>query len=83
MEKRATKGWDDKLHTFLLSVVTAATIGCFGFMWSLNSTIARLQEHDTETIKVRSETSTKINTMQLDIRDIRERLIRIESKSQK
>jgi hypothetical protein len=79
----AKRSIEEKLHTFLLSVLTAATIGCFGFMWSLNSTIARLQEHDTETIKSRAETSTKINNIQLDIRDIRERLIRIESKTQK
>jgi hypothetical protein len=68
-------------QTFLLSVLTAATIGSFGFMWNLNTTIARLQEHDTEMIKAREENVTKMNNMQLDIRDIRERLIRIEAKS--
>lgn len=71
------------IQTFLLSLATTGVIGCFGFLWSLNSTVARLQERDTENIKAREEWSMRTNSMQLDIRDIRERLIRIETKTQR
>lgn len=69
----------EKIVTALLSVVTAGTIGCFGFLWNLNSTLARMQERETEAIRIREELRIKINALQLDIRDVRERVIRIES----
>ncbi len=69
----------DKLVTALLSVVTAGVIGCFGFLWNLNGTLARMQERETESIRVREEMRVKVNTLQLDVRDVRERIIRIES----
>lgn len=75
------KKLEDKLHTFLLSVVTAGVIGCFGFLWNMNKTIAVLQEHDTDTIRSRAEQSIRTNTMQMDIRDIRERVIKIEAQN--
>lgn len=70
---------EDKIHTFMLSVATAGVIGCFGFLWSMNKAITILQEHDTETIKSRAEQAIRTNSMQLDIRDIRERVIKIEA----
>lgn len=69
----------DKLITTLLSIVTAGVIGCVGFLWNLNSTLARMQERETEAIRVREEMRTRVNTLQLDMRDVRERVIRIES----
>lgn len=74
---------EDNVHTFLLSIATAGVIGCFGFLWNLNNAITRLQEHDTENIKAKEEQSIKMNSIQLDIRDIRERVIKIESKTRK
>jgi len=77
------KGHDDKIKTFLLSIVTAGAIGCFAFLWKINSTMAILQEHDTENIRIREEWGIKTNNIQLDIRDIRERVIRIESQQKR
>jgi succinate dehydrogenase/fumarate reductase flavoprotein subunit len=68
----------DKLITMLLSVVTAGVLGCFGFLWNVNGTLARMQERETEAIRVREEMRTRVNTLQLDMRDVRERVIRIE-----
>lgn len=70
---------DDKLHTFLLSLATAGVIGCFGFLWNMNNSITRLQDHDNDNIRLREEQTIRINNMQLDIRDIRERVIRMEA----
>jgi hypothetical protein len=81
----STNGADRKstLQPFLLSIMTTGVIGCFGFLWSLNNTITRLQDHDAEVNKLIDEISVKINNIQLDIREVRERLVRIESKNQK
>jgi hypothetical protein len=73
----------EKLITSLLSVITAGVVGCFGFLWNLNGTLARMQERETEAIRVREEMRTKVNTLQLDVRDVRERVIRIESVNNK
>lgn len=74
---------DERVHTFLLSVATAGVIGCFGFLWNMNNSITRLQEHDTDSIRIREEQTNRINNMQLDIRDIRERVIRMEAQKSK
>lgn len=71
---------EDRINTLLLSVVTAGVIGCFGFLWNMNNAITRLQEHDIENIQSKEEMIGKVNNMQLDVRDIRERLIRVEGK---
>lgn len=75
--------WEERINTFLLSVVTAGVIGCFGFLWNMNNSITRLQEHDVENNQAKEEMVIKINNMQLDIRDIRERLIRVEAKQKR
>lgn len=80
---RLKKIFDDKIQTALLSVITTGIIGCFTFLWNLNSTVARLQENMIDTIRAKEEQSVRINNIQLDIRDIRERLIRIETKQRK
>lgn len=77
--KFSTPVLSDKLVTALLSVITAGIIGCFGFLWNLNGTLARMQERETEAVRIREEMRTKVNTLQLDMRDVRERVIRIES----
>lgn len=76
-------GMYEKIITSLLSVATAGVIGCFAFLWNLNSSVSRLQDHDTDNIKAREEWATKTNAIQLNIQDIRERLIRIETKTQR
>jgi hypothetical protein len=73
----------DKLITALLSIITAGVIGCFSFLWNVNSTLARMEERETEAIRIREEMRIKINALQLDIRDVRERVIRIETVNHK
>lgn len=74
-----TKPPEDKLHTFILSIVGSGVIGCFIFLWNVNGTLAKLEVQNMETARVIDELRIRINNMQLDIRDIRERVIRIES----
>jgi hypothetical protein len=81
--KLAAPVLSEKLITAFLSVITAGIIGCFAFLWNLNGTLARMQERETEAIRVREEMRTKVNALQLDVRDVRERVIRIESLNEK
>lgn len=76
-------GINDKVITALLSIASAGVIGCFAFFWKVNGVMTRLEERDTQNIKAREDQIMKTNSMQLDIRDIRERLIRIETKQMK
>jgi hypothetical protein len=82
MINKSEKGITQGVHTFLLSIATAGVLGCFGVLWNMNNAITRLQDHDTENINAREEQGGHINTIQLDIRDIRERMVKIESQKQ-
>ena len=74
---------EERLQSFLLPIFTAATVGCFTFLWNMNNSVVRLQEMNVESLKAREDLNIRTNSMQLDIRDLRERLIRIETKIQK
>lgn len=77
------KGITEKVQTALLSIATTGIFGCCAFLWSVNAALVKLQERDTENVRVREELNTRMNNVQLDIRDIRDRLIRVESKQPK
>ncbi len=81
--KIAGKVINDKLFTALLSIATSGIIGCFAFLWQVNGALARLEERDTENIRAREEVMIKTNNIQLDLRDVRERLITLETKNQR
>ena len=70
---------ENPVTTTLLSIGTAGIIGCFVFLWNQNSTNAQILERDGQKSRAIDDINIKINQMQLDIRDVRERVIRIES----
>ncbi len=74
---------NEKLQTIVVSLLTAALIACFGFMWNLNSTLARMEERDLSKEKALNDINAKINIIQLDLYDLKDRVIRIEAKTQR
>ena len=70
---------ESKLNTFLLSLATAGIIGCSAFLWNVNRQLATLEERIINNNKVNDELMIKINNLQLDVRDIRERLVKLET----
>lgn len=66
-------------QTVLASITASGMIGCFIFLWNLNGTIARMQERDIERAKGMDDINGKINTIQLDVRELRDKTIRIEA----
>lgn len=73
------KNADDWYHNIILSVATSAIIGCFIFLWNVNADLVKAEQQNIDTAKVLDEVRIRINNIQLDIRDIRERVIRLET----
>lgn len=76
------KANDSQLLTFMLSILSAAVVGCFAFLWNLNAIITKLDQQNIEMSRILDELRIKMNNMQLDVRDVRERLIRLETLNQ-
>lgn len=71
-----TKVFD--LQALLTSISSAGIIGCLVFAWNTNSAMVRTQEKLEQEIRRRDEDRITMNQMQLDIRDLRDRAIRLE-----
>jgi hypothetical protein len=74
--KQSRKPFD--YPSFMLSIATAGTIACFGFLWNLNVTVTKLEEHDTQKTNDYNDLKQTTNKMQLDIQWLREQAIRSE-----
>lgn len=66
------------LQNFLLSVATTGTISCFGFLWNANKTLTKLEQLEIQKAQAIDELRIKLNNIQLDVRDVREKVIRLE-----
>ena len=71
----------EKYHNFILSLLSALIIGCFVFLWNANGALSRMQEHENNTDKKIDDMQVKMNNIQLDIFEIKERLVGIETKN--
>jgi hypothetical protein len=67
------------IREILISVASGLIVAYGAILWNINTVATRVQEQQIEDIKYREEDRTFKNQMQLDIRDVRERLIRIEN----
>ncbi len=82
--------YEKHLQTVLLAVATAAILGCFRFLWSLNATVTEVQQQIHERTVDMNQMQQGINDMRLDmqttkagVQDVRERMIRVEIETQK
>jgi hypothetical protein len=66
-------------HSFLLSIASGGIIACAGFLFKINNDVTKLQEHDLQQTNYMNDNKLYINQIQLDMRDVRERTIRIEA----
>lgn len=74
---------ESPLTSILLSIATAGIIGCFVFLWGQNSTNAIILERDAQKTRAIDEINGKINTMQLDFREVRDKVIKMEGRQNK
>lgn len=78
--QNARKSWVDKFQGAILTIATTALIGNFTFLWKLNALVTRLDDHDIQKTNDINGINGKINTIQLNMQDIKESVIRIEAK---
>ena len=75
-----------KLDTILLGVCTSLIIMVLSFVWNLKGDLAVLQDHDGErktTNEKIGNIELKLNEVQLNVVDIKDRLTHIESNQKK
>lgn len=77
--------FEKHLNTLFLGIISAATIGAFGFLWNVNKTLAVMQERDEKRSMQIQQVQTNMNDLRLDVKDskyslqdVRERVIRLE-----
>lgn len=71
--------FQERFQTALLSIATTGLLGCFGFLWNVNSILASMKEHQNQKDKTIDDVQLKINTIQLDMREVRDKVIRVET----
>lgn len=81
---------ENHIQTVLLSLITAAIIGCFSFLWNLNGTVAKMQEQNFNRTQRIDDVQQGVNELRLDmkdtkksVQDVSERLVRVEANQNK
>jgi hypothetical protein len=75
---RKMRTFQEKLQTAVISIATTGIISCAGFLWKVNASQARMEEHLIEMDKKINDLQLNMNNMQLDVRDVRDRVIKLE-----
>ena len=70
------------IQTILLSVITAGTIALFGFMWNINGTIIQMRTESAFRYKSIEEATAMLQSIQLDLRRLDQRVQTLESDKQ-
>lgn len=70
----------ERFYNVVLGIMSTALIGLFTFLWNLNSTLAQMKEKNISMQKSFDDVNIKLNNVQLDIRDLRDKTIRIETR---
>lgn len=81
--QRSKKGWSDKLQGAILAIATSALLGNFTYLWKLNALATKLEDHDNQKTLAIDALNGKMNNLQLNVQDIKESVIRIETKQSK
>lgn len=81
---------NSKLQGVLLSIITTAVIGCFTFLWNLNSTIASMRAENQNRTETIQNVQQGVNDLRLDMKDtkkdvqgVKESVIRLEEQKKK
>lgn len=70
----------ERFYSVILGIMSTALIGLFTFLWNANSTLAQMKEKNISIEKSVNDINIKLNNVQLDIRDLRDKTIRIETR---
>lgn len=75
-----------KIQSVLLSIITAGIIGCFSFLWNVNTILTSIQGDTKGHQRAIDNLQTSINQLRLDAIDdrkefevVKEKVVRIEA----
>lgn len=71
--------WENRFQTILLSICTAAVLGLFGFLWTMNKDFGAMEERDRQRVITEKDFSDELKALRKDFNEMNERVIRIES----
>ena len=60
-----------RFDTILLSICTAAVLGMFGFLWTMNARMAVAEERDRAKNELIIKMQADVNSLRLDMQDIK------------
>jgi hypothetical protein len=62
------------VQTIMLSVITAALIACFTFLWNMNAKIAVMEERDNQRTQSVDQLQRSMNIVQSDMISVKQSL---------
>lgn len=77
---RVSSSLVEKVQTALISIGTTAVVGCCTYLFKVNGALERIEQSLSNEVRIRSEQQTKINTIQLDVADLKIATTRMETK---
>lgn len=78
--KNNGNGLQSRFVNVLMSILTVALTGVFGFLWRMNGDSVRMQERDIEKDKKIDAIQNNINQMRLEQQVQKENVIRLDGK---
>lgn len=73
------KSISEKIQIAIISLATTGIVACCGFLWKSNASLSQIEEHLQLMDKRLDNHELKIDKIQFNVEDAKERLIRIET----
>lgn len=70
----------EKIQTALISIGTTAVVGCCGYLFKANATLARIEQSLSNEVIMRVQQETKLNAVQLDVVDMKIAITKVQAK---
>lgn len=70
----------EKVQTALISIGTTSVVACCGFLFKVNGSLSRIEQSLGNEVVIRNEQQAKINSLQLEVADLKVTAARIETK---
>jgi Tfp pilus assembly protein PilO len=80
MVRGSSNSLAEKIQTALISIGTTAVVTCCGFLFKVHGSLERIEQSLSDEVRIRNEHQAKINTIQLEVADLKVVTARIETK---
>jgi hypothetical protein len=79
---RQESSLQQKVITSLLAITTAGILGMFGFLWTINSKMAVLEERDRSKGDIIIKIQQDLNSLKLDVSDLKLKVAELQLQGQ-